>query len=241
MILNTYVNGEGEPLILFHSFGNTGNSMHEEVMEFFVDKGYKVLRPDLRGHGESVGEIKNYFSYAADDVKDTLDSFGIEKCHIAGVSYGGVVALLFAQRYPEYIKSLSVSGVFPVKPEDWDKTETQDARWFEEFLSNSEMASVLNEMHGNRHWKKIFQAAIDDELLYPFEHTSNVLNISVPMICISGGSSQQEIANAVNFKNINPDIHIAVIPFAGHIVSEEQPLLYSHTLHEFICRVDNKK
>lgn len=170
-----------------------------------------------------------------------MDSFGIEKCHIAGVSYGGVVALLFAQRYPEYVKSLSVSGVFPVKAENWGKTEKEEAQWFEVLQSNSEMASVLNEMHGNSNWKKLFQAAIDDELPYPFEHTSNVLNISIPMICISGGSSQQEIANAVNFKNINPDIHIAIIPFAGHIVSEEQPLLHFYTLHEFICRVDNKK
>lgn len=67
------------------------------------------------------------------------------------------------------------------------------------------------------------------------------LNISVPMICISGVSSQHEIANAVNFKNINPDIHIAIIPFAGHIVSGVQPLLYSHILHEFICRVSSNE
>ena len=43
MILNTYANGEGEPLILFNSFENTGNSMYEEIMEFFVEEGYKVL------------------------------------------------------------------------------------------------------------------------------------------------------------------------------------------------------
>lgn len=117
-----------------------------------------------------MGEIKNYFSYAAGDVKDTLDSSGIEKCHIAGVSYGRVVALLFAQKYPEYVKSLSVAGVFPMKSEDWGKIEKEEARWFKVLQSNSEMASVLNEMRGNRHWKKLFQAAIDDELPYPFKH-----------------------------------------------------------------------
>lgn len=239
MILHTDVKGKGEPLVLFHSFGNTGSSMYEEVTQFFVDKNYQVMRPDLRGHGGSVGEIKNYFSYAADDVKDTLDSFGIEKCHIAGVSYGGIEVLLFAQKYHEYVKSLTVSGVFLIKPEDWDESEQEEAEGLKELQSNSEIAPILDEMHGTGDWRRLFQSVIDNEEAYPFDQLKEVSTIGVPMLCISGGSSKKEIANALNFKELNPEIHMSIIPFAGHLVSEDQPLVYSQTLYSFLLHVEN--
>lgn len=241
MILNTYVNGEGKPLILFHSFGNTGSSMYEEVMQFFVDKKYQVFRPDLRGHGGSVGEIKDYFSYAADDVKDTLNFFGIKKCHIAGVSYGGIEALLFAQKYPDYVSSLTVSGIFPIKPTGWEQSEQEEAEGLKSIRSNSDIASILDEMHGGGDWRSLFQSVIEGGEDYPFDQVSNVSDISVPMLCISGGSSKKEVANALNFKRLNPEIHISVIPFAGHLVSEDQPLIYAQTLHCFVGEVERNK
>lgn len=241
MILHTDVKGKGEPLVLFHSFGNTGSSMYEEVTQFFVDKNYQVMRPDLRGHGGSAGEIKNYFSYAADDVKDTLDSFGIEKCHIAGVSYGGIEVLLFAQKYPEYVKSLTISGVFPIKPEVWDESEQEEAEGLKNIQANSETASILDEMHGNGDWRRLFQSVIDNEESYPFDQIRDVSTIGFPMLCISGGSSELEIANALNFKELNPEIHMSIIPFAGHLVSEDQPLIYSQTLHCFMCEVERNE
>lgn len=241
MILHTDVRGEGTPLMLFHSFGNTGSSIYEEVMQFFVDKKYQVFRPDLRGHGRSAGEIKNYFSYAADDVKDTLDSFGIKKCHIAGVSYGGIEVLLFAQKYPEYVSSLTVSGIFPIKPADWEQSEQEEAEGLISILSNSDIASILDEMHGAGDWRSLFQSVIDNKEAYPFDQVSNVSDISVPMLCISGGSSEKEVANALNFKRLNPEIHISVIPFAGHLVSEDQPLIYAQTLHCFVGEVERSK
>lgn len=234
MLLHTDIKGEGEPLMLFHSFGNTGSSMYEEVTQFFVNKNYQVLRPDLRGHGGSEGELQNYFSHSAEDVKDTLDFYGIEKCHIAGVSYGGIEVLLFAQKYPEYVKSLTISGVFPIKPGDWDESELEEAEGLKKIQANSEIASILDEMHGDGDWRKLFQFIITNEVPYPFDQIKKVGNIGIPMLCISGGSSEKEVTNALNFRELNPDIHISIIPFAGHLVSEEQPLIYSQILHLFM-------
>ena len=188
-----------------------------------------------------MGEIKNYFSYAAGDVKDTLGSFGIEKCHIAGVSYGGVVALLFTQKYPEYVNSLTVSGIFPIKPEDWEQSEQEEAEGLKSIQSNNDTASILDEMHGAGDWRSLFQSVIDNEEAYPFDQISSVSTISIPMLCISGGSSEKEVANALNFKRLNPEIHTSVIPFAGHLVSEDQSLIYSQTLHCFIGEVEGNK
>jgi len=44
----------------------------------------------------------------ADDLAALLDTLGIEKAHIAGISYGAEVSLVFALRHPEKTKSLIV-------------------------------------------------------------------------------------------------------------------------------------
>lgn len=89
MILHTHISGEGEPIVLLHSGGMTGLVEFEEQVEFFTEKQYKVIRPDLRGHGESGGTLDNYFLCSADDLNDTLEHLQINRCHIAGVSLGG--------------------------------------------------------------------------------------------------------------------------------------------------------
>ncbi len=57
MILHTNIVGEGEPLVLIHSGGMTGLTEYHEQSEFFSARNYKVIRPDLRGHGKSMGKM----------------------------------------------------------------------------------------------------------------------------------------------------------------------------------------
>ncbi|MDQ0268328.1 pimeloyl-ACP methyl ester carboxylesterase [Cytobacillus purgationiresistens] len=112
MILHTDIQGTGEPLVLIHSGGMTGGTEYTEQSDYFSKKGYMVIRPDLRGHGKSTGQIENYTSHFANDLLETLESLKVEQCHIAGVSLGGQAALMYAKKHPEKVKSLTFSGSF---------------------------------------------------------------------------------------------------------------------------------
>lgn len=90
MILHTYISGEGEPIVLLHSGGMTGLVEYEEQAAFFREQNYQVIRPDLRGHGRSGGTLENYFLRSVKDLYDTLVHLQIDRCHIAGVSLGGI-------------------------------------------------------------------------------------------------------------------------------------------------------
>ena len=46
---------------------------------------------------ESQGTLENYFLSSVKDLHDTLVHLQIDRCHIAGVSLGGLIALLFAK------------------------------------------------------------------------------------------------------------------------------------------------
>ncbi len=53
--------------------------------------------------------------------------------------------------------------------------------------------------------------------------TGDVANLQIPTLCIVGGDSEDEVTAATTFKQLNKNIHIAVIPFAGHLVHNDQP------------------
>lgn len=60
-----------------------------------------------------------------------------------------MVALLFAQSYPEKVHSLSFSGIFPVEPDNWEEMMKEEEESYEQLFQNEEAVSVLNEMHGD--------------------------------------------------------------------------------------------
>ncbi|SDN77932.1 alpha/beta fold hydrolase [Alkalicoccus daliensis] len=239
MKLNTHAAGEGEPLLLLHSGGMTGDTEYEEQSEYFSSRGYKVIRPDLRGHGKSAGEIDHYFSRTVEDLKDTLNALGIEKCHVAGGSIGGVAALLFAKAYSSRVKSVVFSGIFSSKPDNWENLLQEENESYEQLFQNEEAVTYLNKIHGSNDWKTLLRS-FNDEDFYPFDQLKEAALIDLPALCLTGEEQELEVSSAVAFKQLNPHIRISVIPFAGHLVHRDQPDLYSRMLEYFLVHSRNK-
>ncbi len=161
-------------------------------------------------------------------MNDTLEFLNVEHCHIAGVSIGGVAALLFAKEYPNKVKSLSFSGIFPVEPDNWAELSREEAKGYEQLFSNEEAVSFLNEIHGENDWKTLLYSFNEDGF-YPFDETGDVSNIRLPTLCIVGEKQNLEVSAAITYKQLNSNINIS-----GHLVHREQPFLYSQTLHTFL-------
>ena len=100
-----------EPLVLLHGF--TGSiEQWAQVRPMLAADGYRVIVYDLRGHGrtEAPADLDTYTMAAyADDLRDLLDALGIARAHVLGSSFGGMVALEFALRCPERLRSLILS------------------------------------------------------------------------------------------------------------------------------------
>jgi pimeloyl-ACP methyl ester carboxylesterase len=72
---------------------------------------YRVLRYDCRGQWQSDHPAGPYTMEGhAADMACLLDALGIERAHIAGISYGAELSMIFAYRYPERTRSLIVSS-----------------------------------------------------------------------------------------------------------------------------------
>lgn len=76
---------------------------------------YRVVRPDLRGHGNSgiPGEGQLTLDRLTQDVFDLMDEIGVARAHLAGSSAGGIVAMYAAITNPERVQSLGAFAAIP--------------------------------------------------------------------------------------------------------------------------------
>lgn len=101
--------GQGQPLLLLHSLGVSGESWKEVFQP--LAENYRVCALDMMGHGDSSKPPRNYLieDYAR-NVIDFADKMGLEKIRLCGNSVGALVALEVAAGYPERVKSLVLVG-----------------------------------------------------------------------------------------------------------------------------------
>lgn len=131
------------------------------------------------------------------------------------------------------MRTLTFSGIFPVKGDNWEESLEYEAKCHQQLMENEEVVKYMNQIHENSDWKALFESwQVKD--WYPFDETGDVANLQIPTLCIVGGDSEDEVTAATTFKQLNGNIHIAVIPFAGHLVHNDQPKIYSDILSNFL-------
>ncbi|HEY0499188.1 MAG TPA: alpha/beta fold hydrolase [Kutzneria sp.] len=97
--------GAGEPLVLLHPLA-LSRELWSPLAEALSDQ-FQVFAFDLRGHGDSGWDGRPFtISDLADDVAVTLDVLDLMSANLLGLSMGGSVAVDFAGRYPERVRSL---------------------------------------------------------------------------------------------------------------------------------------
>ena len=109
------IRGEGEPLVLLHGFTGSGADWGLIFQE--PPKGYRLVAPDLRGHGRSTNPSMAFtFRQSALDVFALLDRLEIERITAAGLSGGAETLLHMATQQPNRIGAMvlvSAAHYFP--------------------------------------------------------------------------------------------------------------------------------
>ena len=96
--------GEGVPLVFVH--GWTANRHRWDHQTAHFSERRRVVRLDLRGHGESTGAGVRRIDDLAADVLALLDHLKIERFVIVGHSMGGMIAQTVALSHPERVERM---------------------------------------------------------------------------------------------------------------------------------------
>jgi len=109
MRLHLYEWGDPEAPAVLCLHGVTGHGLRfRRLAEERLANRYRVLAPDLRGHGRSGWEPPWTFATFVEDVLETLDGAGLESAAWIGHSFGGRLALETAAKAPERIERVAL-------------------------------------------------------------------------------------------------------------------------------------
>jgi len=101
------IQGKGPVLFLIHGIGaskDAWSQMIEDLSNFFL-----VITYDLRGHGNSIVTDKNFtIEKLIDDLENLRTHINIKKGHFVGHSLGGMIAPLYAIKYPKRVLKIGM-------------------------------------------------------------------------------------------------------------------------------------
>ena len=240
---------DGEVLLLLHSLGTQG-AIWEAPAEAFSGR-YRVLRPDLRGHGLTTVTPGPYsIEGLAQDMLALLDVLKVTHAHVAGVSIGGMVAQALAALAPERVRSLTLIDTALVIPpaQLWRdravlaRTEGMAplvepvlARWVTEASLQSAEAAGLRAMLRRTDPQGYAGAA---EAIAAADLTEASRRLRVPTLVLVGDSDVATPLSAAQALCAAIDgAALAVIADAAHIPTMEQPARVTSAMQRFLANV----
>jgi 3-oxoadipate enol-lactonase len=113
--------GSGPVVVLLHGYPFNRSMWREQAQA--LSASYRVITPDLRGHGETIlkTETPATMEEMARDVAALLDKLDIKRVALGGLSMGGYVTLAFYRRFPLRVRALILADTRP-------QADTEEAR-----------------------------------------------------------------------------------------------------------------
>jgi 3-oxoadipate enol-lactonase len=133
------VHGEGPPVVLLHA-GVSDSRLWEPQLDSFA-QSHTVLRVDLPGFGNSPLETNPVSFRGA--VRDAMDTEGIDRAALVGVSLGGNTALELTLESPERVSALVLVGA-GLPDHEWSDEVTSFWAAEEEALERGDLDAAVD-------------------------------------------------------------------------------------------------
>ncbi len=105
--LDVHDRGTGDPVVFVH--GSMGDECSAVLAEPALTERFRLVHYHRRGWGRSSTDgLPLSISEQARDCRAVMDHLGIDRAHLVGLSYGGVIVLQFALDMPEAAHSLAL-------------------------------------------------------------------------------------------------------------------------------------
>lgn len=99
--------GQGTPIVFIHGLGSRRQAWSPQRP---LAEKYRLIMPDLRGHGETVTETDITMENFAKDIIELLDYLEVDRAYVCGLSLGGIIAQELYKQAPERILGLILAN-----------------------------------------------------------------------------------------------------------------------------------
>ena len=241
---------EPPAILLQHGFSRSGRFWYNWVP--LLSREFRVLRPDLRGMGESA-IAEDAYEASLDifmaDLNAILDANGIDRVVYVGESFGGILGLSYARSFPDRVTALCLCNTpcrLPRRgrtdPEgDWDTAMRQS-------IGNWSTATINNRLdtrfapEGMKDWYisemdrtsssigRRLQAYLDT-----LDFRPHLKEVTTPTLLLTGEESPTSTLEQQQFMADQlPNSRLVVYPGLGHGINAIHPEWCVSQLREFL-------
>jgi pimeloyl-ACP methyl ester carboxylesterase len=237
------------PIVLLHGGGQSARTW--DACCLVLARRHRCLALDQRGHGDSAWSPQGAYGFDdhADDIAAFIDALDLEAPTLAGMSMGGINAIVCAARDPRRLRALVVVDVAPEVQLEAVERMMQGIAAYRRFASPRDAAERLarlgarrertlleatlalnlrQEADGGWTWKYDPRTLADlsaEQILAPRRPLWHVLpRITCPTLVVRG--AQSEIFSEGDADRLAahlPDVTLATVPNARHSVQTDNP------------------
>lgn len=229
-------------IIFVHGSGGCGDIWRYQT-EYFPDS-YAV---NLPGHPH--GLILKSVEECVEWLNKYIEGKGFKDVVLAGHSFGGAIALMYALRYPRELKGVIIIGsgarlkVHPAfltpceeaikgNPQKWYELVEEMYRWTPEDYKREVMAKQ----------KAIGPAVMLNDFLCcdKFDIMDRVHEIKLPALIICGESDVMTPVKFANYLGIKiANSRVVIVPDAGHFVFAEKPEVVNKAIENSLKEISS--
>lgn len=233
--------GEGTPIIILHGLMG-GLSNFDGVSQFFPEKGYKLIIPELPIYKMSLlkTNVKNFAKY----VSAFISHLGYSEVILLGNSLGGHIGLLCAKMYPNKVKALIITGSsglyesamgesYPKRGDrDYIQKKAENV-FYDPAIATKEIVDEVYETVNDRH--KLIRTLAIAKSAIRHNMSKDLPKMHIPT-CIIWGKNDNVTPPSVaqEFHELLPDSNLFWIDKCGHAPMMERPDEFNILLNSWL-------
>lgn len=240
-----YEIGEGTPIVVLHGLMG-GLSNFNGVAEYFSQKGYKVVIPELPLYTQNI--LKTNVKAFAKFVKDFITFKGFDRVILLGNSLGGHIGLYHSKMYPEKVAGLVLTGSsglyesamgdsYPKRGDyEYIKTKTEGV-FYDPKTATKEMVDEVFAIVNDR--LKVIKTLTIAKSAIRHNMAKDLPKMHVQTCLIWGKNDKvtpPEVAE--EFHRLMPNSSLYWIDQCGHAPMMEHPDAFNKHLHEWLQKVN---
>jgi 3-oxoadipate enol-lactonase len=246
--------GHGSPVLLIHGLGSSQRDWSRQIPA--LARKHRVVIYDQRGHGASSHALRAFtMRDLALDAAALIRRLGLARCHVVGLSLGGMVAFQLAVDEPELVRSLVIVNSGPeVIPRNMKEraaillrralSRVLPMRWLGTMIvrrlfphpeQQALRAEFLERFAGNH--KPSYRKAM--AAILGWSVSDRLEAVTQPVLAVSGDRDYTTVDRKRQYVDRLLRATLAVVENSGHATPVDQPSAFNRLVLRFLEDVES--